>query len=62
MFLSTILPISVIAIVNIVILSLIGRAYVRYKRGEKVGREEFPDLFWLFIVFNVGMTTALLID
>ena len=63
LFFSTILPISVIGIMNIVILSLIGRTFIRRKRGEKAGKEEsYLNLFSLLIVFNVGMVTAMLID
>ena len=48
---------------NIVILSLIGRTFIRRKRGEKVGKEEsYLNLFSLLFVFNVGMVIALLID
>ena len=63
MFLSTILPLSVIGIGDIVILFVIVRAYIRRRRGEKLGREDsLPNLLLMFIVFNAGMVTAMLIS
>ena len=63
MFLSTILPSAVTVIMDIVILPLIGRTFIRRKRGTKVGRKEsFLNLFSMLIVFNVGMVTAMIID
>ena len=59
MFLSTILPLSVIGIGDIVILFVIVRAYIRWRRREKLDREEsLPNLLLMFIVFKVGTVTA----